>query len=55
VPGWDGRCRAEGIVFFQFYDSRGRSFQRRTSRFDLVTEKRSGEDDIRTVDFTPKS
>lgn len=55
VPGWEGRCRTEGQVLLEIYDSRGRSFQRRTSRFEVVTERKADDDDIRVVELTPKS
>ncbi len=53
VPGWDGRCRTEGKAFFGFYDSRGRSFQRGTSNFEVTTEI-SGEQGMRIVEFRRK-
>jgi hypothetical protein len=55
VPGWEGRCRAEGKAYLEIYDSRGGSFQRRTSTFEVITEKKVGDNDIQIVDFTAKS
>lgn len=54
IPGWDGRCRTEGKAFLNFYDSRGRSFQRTTSQFEVVTE-RSATHGLVVVDFNRKS
>jgi len=55
VPGWDGRCRAEGKAYLEIYDSRGRSFQRRTSTFEVTTERNASDEEIVIVDFTPKT
>lgn len=55
VPGWEGRCRAEGKAYLEIYDSRGRSFQRRTSTFEVVTERKASDEEIVIVDFTPKT
>lgn len=54
VPGWPGRCRTEGKAFLEYYDSKGRSFQRTTSTFEILTEQKPGEE-IKVVDFTRKS
>lgn len=55
VTGWPGRYRTEGRAYLEFYDSRGRSFQRRTSSFEVVTERKPGDDDLVVIEFTPKS
>lgn len=55
VPGWEGRYRTEGKAYVEFYDSRGRSFARRTSVFEVVTEKKLGDDDLVVIEFVPKS
>ena len=55
VPGWEGRCRAEGKAYLEIYDSRGRSTQRRTSTFEVITERKVNDDEIVIVDFTPKT
>lgn len=55
VPGWEGRCRTEGKASFELYDSRGRSFQRRTSTFEVITEKKTGDDDLVVLEFSTKS
>jgi hypothetical protein len=55
VPGWEGRYRTEGKAQLEFYDSRGRSFQRRSSSFEVTTEKLVGSDDLVVIDFIPKS
>ena len=54
VPGWSGRCRTEGKAFLEFFDSKGRSFQRATSTFEVVTEQKPGEG-VRVVDFSRKT
>lgn len=54
VPGWPGRCRTEGKAFLEYYDSKGRSFQRTTSTFEVLTEQKPGEE-IKVIDFTRKS
>lgn len=51
VAGWDGRYRTKGRAYLQFYDSRGRSFSRTTSRFEVLTEQKAGKD-VTVVDFT---
>lgn len=55
VTGWEGRCIIEGKAYLETYDSRGRSFQRRTSTFEVVTEKKADDDEITVLSFTPKS
>jgi hypothetical protein len=54
VPGWPGRCRTEGKAFIEYFDSKGRSYQRTTSTFEILTEQKPGEE-IKVVDFTRKS
>jgi hypothetical protein len=54
IPGWAGRCRTEGKAYLEFYDSKGRSFQRATSTFEVVTEQRPGEE-LKVIDFTRKT
>ena len=54
VPGWPGRCRTEGKAFIEYFDSKGRSFQRTTSTFEVLTEQKPGEE-IKVIDFTRKS
>lgn len=51
IEGWPGRYRTRGRAYIQYYDSRGRSFSRTTSRFEVITEQKPGED-IEVVDFT---
>lgn len=54
VPGWTNRYRTIGKAYVQAYDSYGGgSFRRSTSRFELLTEQKPGED-IQVVDFTRK-
>lgn len=55
IPGWDGRYRIAGAAYLEFYDSRGRSFQRRQSAFEVVTEQKSGAREPVVVEFTQKS
>jgi hypothetical protein len=54
VPGWTGRCSTEGKAYLEFFDSKGRSYQRATSTFEVVTEQKPGEE-LKVVDFTRKS
>jgi hypothetical protein len=51
IAGWDGRFRTQGRAYLQFYDSRGRSFSRTTSRFEVITEQKPGKE-VTVVDFT---
>ena len=53
VPGWTGRCRTEGKAFIEYFDSKGRSFQRTTSIFEVTTEQKPGEA-LTVIDFTRK-
>lgn len=43
VTGRPGRFRTEGKAYLEFYDNWSRNFQRRTSRFAVITEKRADE------------
>lgn len=43
VPGWGGRFETQGKVFLEYFDSKGGSFQRTTSDFEVVTEQKPGE------------
>ena len=54
VPGWTGRCRTEGKAFIEYFDSKGRSYQRTTSTFEILTEQKPGEE-IKVVEFTRRS
>ena len=54
VPGWSGRYRTEGKAFIEYFDSKGRSYQRTTSTFEILTEQKPGEE-IKVVDFTRRS
>jgi hypothetical protein len=51
IQGWPGRYRTKGRAYLQFYDSRGRSFSRTTSRFEVITEQKPGKE-LEVVDFT---
>jgi hypothetical protein len=54
VPGWSNRYRTTGKIYLEIYDSvGGGSFRRGTSRFEILTEQKPGED-IKVVDFTRK-
>lgn len=53
VPGWEGRFETQGKAFLEYYDSKGRSFQRATSAFEIVTEQKSGES-LQVVDVRIK-
>jgi hypothetical protein len=54
VPGWTGRFETKGSAFIEYYDSKGRSFQRATSTFEVTTEQKPGEA-LQVIDFTRKS
>jgi hypothetical protein len=54
VPGYPGRCRTEGKAFIEYFDSKGRSYQRTTSTFEVLTEQKPGEE-IKVIDFSRKS
>ncbi len=54
VPGWDGRYETQGKAFLEFYDSKGGSFQRATSTFEITTGERPGED-LKVIEFRRKS
>ncbi len=54
VPGYAGRCRTEGKAFIEYFDSKGRSYQRTTSTFEVLTEQKPGEE-IKVIDFSRKS
>ncbi len=54
VPGWLNRYRTTGKIYLEIYDSvGGGSFSRRTSKFEILTEQKPGED-IKVIDFTRK-
>ena len=54
VPGWSGRCRTDGKAFVEYFDSKGRSFQRTTSTFEIITEQPPNEP-LKVIDFSRKS
>ena len=54
VPGWTGRCCTEGKAFLEFFDSKGRSLQRATSTFEVITEQKPNEA-LKVVDFSRKT
>lgn len=54
VAGWDGRYETQGKAFLEFYDSKGGSFQRTTSTFEVITEEKPGEE-MTVVEFRRKS
>lgn len=51
IQGWTGRYRTKGRAYLQFYDSRGRSFSRTTSGFEIITEQKPGREVV-VIDFT---
>lgn len=56
VEGWKGRYRTEGKVFLEFYDSiHGGSFQRATSTFEVMTQRKADESKPVVESFTRKS
>jgi hypothetical protein len=54
VSGWTGRYRTEGKVFLEWFDSKGWSYKRGTSTFEVLTEKSTGSTP-KVVSFTVKS
>ena len=54
VPGWTGRFQTQGKAYIEYYDSKGRSFQRATSTFEVTTEQKPGEA-LQVVDFSRKT
>lgn len=50
VQGWEGRYRTRGTAYGQYFDSRGRSFQRFSHSFEVTTEQRAGAA-MRMVEF----
>jgi hypothetical protein len=54
VPGWTGRFQTAGTAYIEYFDSKGRSFQRATSTFEVTTEQKPGEA-LQVVDFTRKT
>jgi hypothetical protein len=51
IMGWPGRYRTKGKAYLEFYDSRGNSFSRTTSSFEVITEQKPGQMP-KVVDFT---
>jgi len=51
IIGWLGRYRTKGKAYLEFYDSKGGSFSRTTSLFEVITEQNPGQP-IKVVDFT---
>jgi hypothetical protein len=51
ITGWLGRYRTKGKAYLEFYDSRGGSFSRTTSSFEVITEQNPGQPP-QVVDFT---
>ena len=41
-------------AFLEYFDSKGRSYQRATSTFEVLTEQKPGEE-IKVIDFSRKS
>ncbi|HEY9248958.1 MAG TPA: hypothetical protein VIO38_07490, partial [Rariglobus sp.] len=54
VTGWSNRYRTTGKVYLEIYDSvGGGSFRRGTSKFEILTEQKPGEE-IKVIDFDRK-
>ena len=51
IVGWLGRYRTKGKAYLEFYDSKGNSFSRTTSLFEVITEQKPGQMP-KVVDFT---
>jgi hypothetical protein len=54
VTGWTGRYRTEGKAYLEFFDSKGWSYSRATSRFEVLTEQKP-DGALKVVDFLVKS
>jgi len=52
VAGWPARYRTRGTAWVEFYESKGRSFGRRSSRFEVVTEQKP-DGSVVVAEFTP--
>ncbi|HKB91937.1 MAG TPA: hypothetical protein VKC60_15585 [Opitutaceae bacterium] len=53
ASGWLRRYRTEGKVFLEFFDSKGRSFNRTTQAFEVTTETDEN-GSTKAVDFVLK-
>lgn len=53
IPGWPGRCRVQGSIGLEFYDSRGHSFGTSLRSFEVTVEQDST-GATKVVDFTAK-
>lgn len=53
VPGWNGRYRVQGRALLEWFDSKGWSYKRSTSTFEVTTEEKDG--NVKVVDFVIKS
>jgi hypothetical protein len=53
IPGWNNRYRTQGRALLEWFDSKGWSYKRTTSTFEVTTEKGSGSPKV--VDFAIKS
>jgi hypothetical protein len=51
IMGWPDRFRTKGKAYLEFYDSKGGSFSRTTSSFEIITEQKPGQLP-KVVDFT---
>jgi hypothetical protein len=54
IEGWKGRFRSEGHAFLEFFDSKGRSFQRSNRGFEVITEEPKQGKPLTVVDFSQK-
>ncbi|HEX2101284.1 MAG TPA: hypothetical protein VHF69_11495 [Candidatus Synoicihabitans sp.] len=53
IPGWTGRYRSQGRADLEYWDSKGRSVQRRSSTFEVETQEKDGS--VIVADFTRKT
>jgi hypothetical protein len=53
VDGWPGRYRTKGRAYLEFFESKGRSFSRGASSFEVITEQKPDQS-VAVVDFTAK-
>jgi hypothetical protein len=54
IQGWPGRYRTTGKAGIEYYDSKGGSFQRTTSTFEVITEQK-GTGPVQVESFARKS
>ncbi len=53
IDGWPGRYRTRGRALLEFFESKGRSFSRGASRFEVVTEQKT-DGSVVVIDITTR-